>query len=65
LYGGETFFVRKAGADATAKIEKVAADKPTLMGLAGSITDEDADLMMKAVKEVKHRKSRRAPPFSG
>lgn len=63
LYGGETIFISKEGADNLAKIESVPVADKTLKELAGSISVKDARAMKKAVAATRTYPRRRMISF--
>ena len=61
LFGGETVYIKKEGADSLVKIESVSKTESILDELAGSISDTDAKKMKEAIAEPRKEISVYAP----
>jgi len=63
LYGNEVIYITKTGSKTVAKIEGAPDPMKILKKLAGSWSDEDADMVMKAIAKARSYPKRKVLPF--
>lgn len=63
LYGNEVVYIGKVGTKAMVRLEKSPSTEEILDSLAGSITDEDAEIMTKAIKKSRSYPKRKVLNF--
>lgn len=63
LYGGETIYITKTGADTVAKVESVPNSHRVLTDLAGSLSEKDAQLMKEAILKSRFYPKRKIKVF--
>ena len=63
LYGNEVIYIAKVGTKAMVRLEKNPSTEEILDSLAGSITDEDAEIMTKAIKKTRSYPKRKVLSF--
>lgn len=63
LYGNEVIYIAKVGTKAMVRLEKNPSTEEILDSLAGSISEEDAEIMTKAIKKARSYPKRKVLNF--
>lgn len=63
LYGNEVIYIAKVGTKAMVRLEKNPSTEEILDSLAGSISEEDAEIMTKAIKKARSYPQRKVLNF--
>lgn len=63
LYGNEVIYIAKVGTKAMVRLEKNPSTEEILDSLAGSISEEDAEIMTNAIKKARSYPKRKVLSF--
>jgi len=63
LYGNEVIYIAKVGTKAMVRLEKNPSTEEILDSLAGSISEEDAEIMTNAIKKTRSYPKRKVLSF--